>query len=151
MSLLYIAWVKSELPCSEHQKGWFCWDCIGIYWTPECLLNVLSVYTCSKYCRRDHSMSGNIACCGRKSLHVWNGGTTHTIVWSLHVCCGNDTKKGNSRHGVGRTRDLDGVVDFGGEIGRGIVGGADLVQAGRWENVNSGPFKYIFLNCRWLK
>lgn len=71
---------------TEHRKGWFSRYCFGVYWTPECLLNVWSVYTCSKYCRRDQSMSGNVAWGRRESLHVWNGGTTHGSFGPQHKC-----------------------------------------------------------------
>ena len=55
----------------------------------------------------------------------------HTRLFGPCTCAVEMIQKKATRHGVGRTRDLDGVVDFGGEIGRGIVGRADSVQAGR--------------------
>ena len=46
-----------------------------------------------------------------------------------HKCYGDGPKKGDSRRGMWRTWDLDGVADFGGALGKGIIGGTDSVQA----------------------
>lgn len=50
------------------------------------------------------------------------------IVWSpTQVLWEMIYNKGNSKHHIRKTQALDGVVDFGGERWRGIVGGANMV------------------------